>query len=219
MASRARRKDSTCIAEECPRGTQVKCIKTVQNIEDCCMLLQHTKNILFCEYVDGENHHYWFQFKADTVPLFVCNLEEYAEKYCPDWEGRKSDYLLIGKENDECYIIVIELRKQFTREKQVINKIDQLKQSIKNITSHILPHLDHLQKFQNVCFFETAKINYKIVGIAIPVVHSMRRVKQTKQPFLINGYEAQIINIPHTCIKNCQMTWTGLLNELQNKKS
>jgi len=216
MASRARRKDATCITGKCPRGTQVECLEIVQNIEDCCVLLQQTKKVLFCEYVEGKNYHYWLQFHADTVPLVVCNLEGYAQKYCPQWEGRKSDYLLVGREKNECYIIVIELREQFTQQKQLSDKIEQLKQSIENITLHILPHLSRLQKFQEACFFETAQINYKIVGIAMPVVRSMRRVKQTKQPFSINNYEAQIVNIPQTCIKNCQLTWTDLLNELQN---
>ena len=138
MASK--RKEDSCLAEKCPRGTQVECDCPVQSFEDCCVLLQQTKKILFCEYVDGKNYHYWLKLKADTVPLFVCDLEEYAEKHCSEWKGRMSDYLVIGRENNDCYIIVIELREQFTQPKQVLNKIEQLKQSIENIPSLILPN-------------------------------------------------------------------------------
>ena len=75
--------------------------------------------------------------------------------------------------------------------------------------------LKSLQKFQEACFFDNAQINYKIIGVAIPGERSMKRVIQTSQLFSINKHQAQIVSVPQTCIKNCQLAWTDLLKELK----
>ncbi|MEE4357586.1 MAG: hypothetical protein V2I97_14065 [Desulfococcaceae bacterium] len=109
-----------CSGKELPDIPSAECADTVSDIDDCSRLTEIQDEILLHESVE-DGYHYWTIIQAgDETPFAACHFEKYAA--CKNMEGRRSDYLLCGWHNGECFIIVCELRQTLLNERQMKDK-------------------------------------------------------------------------------------------------
>ncbi|MGL5192693.1 MAG: hypothetical protein ACRC8Y_03670 [Chroococcales cyanobacterium] len=80
--------------------------------DDFRLSLNAPAQVLLHESISNKNKtlKYWVILEADDYPLAACELEQYADYAAQqqNWEGKRSDYLLIGSHQGDCYLIIID---------------------------------------------------------------------------------------------------------------
>lgn len=194
-----------CSGEKLPKGRLVKSHGN-DNLEYFCEQLDVGEEILLYESV-GRKLYYWLYMSDDEgTPIVVCCLEKYADS--AKLQGRRADYFCMGWYKGECYIVIIELRKELTEISQLTDKTDQVEQSVSLI-------IGFLQKCHSDFFFHACEkpSQYKIIGIVIPATYSKQRAIQSKN-IEINGKKYLIASIPNDRIKECRITWKTLFEAI-----
>lgn len=201
-----------CSGIDLPDIPSVHCASQPKQFDECCTLTVIGEEVLLNQ-VDSRSkyrrYHYWTILKADETPIAVCALEEFVETQ-PDWQGRRADYLAVGWHKGDCYLVIIELRRAMLSEDHFVNKLEQVQDSIRGVISYLLPTLSVSKLISHACHEPGA---YKIVGVIVPSERSRKRALQS-ETLQINGYQAVVVSIPHSHIRDCRITWSELMRAI-----
>ncbi len=214
--------ESRCQGESLPQQPErIDCPVEATALMDCCSRVAIEKSRLLYEGTKklpgGEpTHYYWLTLEADTMPLRICEFDRFADKISlvdARWEGRKSDYLVMGWFDGDCCLVFLELRDTLVNRDQVDDKFEQLEQGMQMLCKQENEEEDQIhgclqELLDAVC---EGIINHKIIGIAVPVNHSKSRAEQTRQ-ISVGGKEIMLVSISHR--QNCSWTWSGLLRAI-----
>lgn len=127
-----------CTGESLPDIPIIKIPISPTCFDDFCLILNTSDQVLLHESI-SQKIKYWVIFEADDYPLAACDLEEYANYAAEqqNWEGKRSDYLIIGSYDGDCYLIIIELRHVIVKEEHEDQKFEQLRLSIEQIVNQL----------------------------------------------------------------------------------
>ena len=189
--------------------------ETPSCLDDFCQTIQFEDEVLLYEVVHEKNRTYYYGFilEADDFPLAVCELEKYAD-YAAEkeqWLGRRADYLVIGSNEGDCYLIVIELRHVLKVEEQLNEKVKQLLESIEQILK-CLPIISNSQTLEKVY---SSPDDYKIIGAFVAPGTTRKFNRGELNPIRsVNSYKVVIRTLPKDALSNCKITWTDFITRM-----
>ncbi len=163
---------------------------TEPTLPDYCELIQPGDERALCE---TQGDRYRLIFQADNTPITLCCFEKYID--ARGSRQRKTDFLAVGRHNNETYVIFIELRKSLVRDRHWQDKAAQIEEAVSSLckgTSDI--GTQHHAEVADAFSAHGNMQNHKIVGVVIPVDHSRRRLEQ-HQPLEVGGKRGIILAI------------------------
>lgn len=205
----------SCTGNTLPNIVKIPIKDPPSSLDDFCLVFNEHEEILLYEKLTDSKHetYYWAIVEVDEYSVAACLLEEYADyaSGIGQWSGRRSDYLLIGLYNWECYVIVVELRHVLVREQQEKDKFEQLRQSLAQIIDRITVLVESEALSQ---IYEEPEV-YKFAGVVIAPGNTRSFNRRELNPQVtIAGHEVLIRTLPKDSLSDCRITWTKLLKRL-----
>jgi hypothetical protein len=204
-----------CTGENLPDIPTIEIPNSPTSFDDFCLVLNAPAQVLLHESISNKNKtlKYWVILEADDYPLAACELEQYADYAAQqqNWEGKRSDYLLIGSHQGDCYLIIIELRHVIVKEEHEDQKFEQLRQCIEQLINQLFV-IDQSNVLTEV--YPNPE-QYKIIGVVIAPGNTRQfRRGELNLKIEIKSHPGLIRTLPKDALSQCQITWTELLHRV-----
>lgn len=205
-----------CTGEILPQNVlQISCQESANCFDDFCLVGQPEDKILLFEILRNSDHsqlYYWAIIEVDDFPLGVCELEEYANNSISKWQGRRSDYLIIGSGGGNCFCLVVEMRHVLVKETQIEDKFAQLTETL----TQIIEREQIILKSQMLAKIYPQPETLKYIGVLIAPgnTKNFNRYYLNPPPVEINGRKVSLRTLPRDALKDCKIQWTTLLEKL-----
>lgn len=205
-----------CTGEILPKGIPTISISDNPiSIDDFCNYINTDDEILLYEEISGSNRKYWVIIEADEYPISVCELEHYADYLSQEgrWDGRRSDYLVIGSNYfGKCYLVIIELRHVLVKANQEDDKIEQLSLCVEYLINNHIKTINESQALKKI--YEDSD-SYTIIGVIIAPGNTRSFSRGELNKVLhINSHKVLIRTLPKDALTNCKITWTDLIKRI-----
>lgn len=204
-----------CTGENLPDIPTIEIPNSPTRFDDFCLGLNAPAQVLLHESISNKNKtlKYWVILEADDYPLAACELEQYADYAAQqqNWEGKRSDYLLIGSHQGDCYLIIIELRHVIVKEEHEDQKFEQLRQCIEQLINQLFV-IDQSNVLTEV--YPNPE-QYKIIGVVIAPGNTRQfRRGELNLKIEIKSHPVLIRTLPKDALSQCKITWTDLLHRV-----